>query len=289
MLGHKINFESDVCNVLGLPRGSLRDKRRYPNFCSDECPDALSVTSISDWMGDGLALPKLRCSDGNKIESLQDCVLGEKKARTPKIILILESPHKNEFAHRRCREKSNCDSACNPLPAPAQGLTGENIKHYLPLIFNDSTLSEYYVALINSIQYQCSLGDLKLGVKDVIFQALLASADKYYEDSFKKRFIRVYNPAKDIVINCCTNDGGQGSGKDIVRNILDSLVRRDTSIARRFHILEMSHPSCWHFSCANRCVKIHNYESVYKNNLENKYCEKDNYCGLISAIKMIKD
>lgn len=91
--------------------------------------------------------------------------LGEREEQ-PAIVLILESPHINEF-----------DSSGNPI-APAMGVSGQNIYKYFCAIINGASSGkqtannsnaledfldnnaekEICVYIVNSVQYQCSLG-----------------------------------------------------------------------------------------------------------------------------------
>ena len=223
---------------------------------SRRCPDALSTYTLRD-MGkdelDSMSLKTIAKKGEGPIHDLQSI---SKIKDTPKIILILESPHKDEYKFKHCSKDSNCSYRDYIRPAPARGTTGKNIKRYLPEIFAYEEFNGYKVALVNPIQYQCSLGNLKLGLKDVIFRGLMSMNRSHYLSCFKERFRFIYNPAHDLVINCCTS-GEDGRNKDIIWNCLDSLIYGNNDSCPRYPVLSMKHPCCWHLSYGNRCVRIY--------------------------------
>ncbi|WII93298.1 hypothetical protein QEO94_00080 [Kingella negevensis] len=82
-----------------------------------------------------------------------------------KIIVILESPHKDEYKDDRNK------------PTPAKGKTGKNIRKYLADIISklDSDKSKNYpIFLINPIQYQCSKGETNRSKTKKVFQRIMA-------------------------------------------------------------------------------------------------------------------
>ena len=112
------------------------------------CPDALSAAPLGEWWDNNEKLVAL----AHKDERLQLDAMDRKK----KILVILESPHIYEY--------QKVDDGV-PCPAPARDVTGTGgaIKRYMPIMF-DRNFDEYYIALINAVQFQCSLG-LPLGGK----------------------------------------------------------------------------------------------------------------------------
>ena len=100
------------------------------------------------------------------------------------IVVILESPHKDEY-----RKK---------LIAPALGETGDRLNAYLEKLLTNSLIARdgAQLFLINAIQYQCSLGFPTDCVRSYIFNYLF-DQDKFKKD-LKER-IDIQNP-KTIVI-----------------------------------------------------------------------------------------
>lgn len=218
------------CNFLeSLRKIGINDSPKN----SDQCPDALSLFSLADKRFEredsGLSSIKLR-SNRTQAEELQQ-IDGIKDFH--KIILVMESPHKDEFKR--------------PI-MPAKNKTGENVRKYLPLIFGRVA---YYVALINSVQYQCSLGCDISGVKNrvnskrknEIFCKLLSTAT--YRESLKRRVREVYNPKHDILINCCTKGDADWHNKDLVFGIIHELLAEEVFVSRKFPVLCMAHPYWW--------------------------------------------
>lgn len=205
------------------------------------------------------------------IEVIHDLQSIPKVKKIPKIIVVLESPHVDEYEAKPCKkdEGRNCPCRDYVRPAPARGMTGRNIKHYLPKIFDCEEFKTYKIALINPIQYQCSLGDLKSGLKDEIFARLIKMPR--YKKCFRERFAHVYDPGKDIVVNCCTD---KLKNKDIVNECLKSVMYCKVANERRFCLLEMNHPCVWHFNCAVRRVYCC-YRGVRPKNRADYLCQKD--------------
>lgn len=140
------------------------------------------------------------------------------------IVIILESPHKDEYDNAKCKI----------APAPALGITGCNLdKGFVDIlkdfmeenkgIIKDGT---YQVILMNAIQFQCSLGlePIVEKIKDEIFLSLWAS-DNIVEN-FKQR-LEKYRP--DIIINCCTNGD---INKGMVNKIFEKKPKSDWAFSK---------------------------------------------------------
>lgn len=224
---------------LGEAECNLLKKKLHEGIEERQCPDALSLFPLGAWRCDELPIPSLTIhGNGEGIRLLQNC------DRVPKIILILESPHKAEYATRKCDHFADC--CLYSTPAPVRGNTGKNVKTILPKIF-DKRFDDYSVAFINIVQYQCSLGlDLKgdsLRLKNKIVWSLF---DKYKEN-FVKRFTDVYWPDHDIVLICPT--GGLKCRQKVYE------VLRDNFDDLRC-VLTTGHPSSWSLNCANRAISV---------------------------------
>ena len=281
----KGKFKCDLKQLLEEPlfkRKENLEKRLKNAIEGRRCPDALSTYTLGNMGEDKLDSMSLQTIAKKTIHDLQ---LIPKVKHTPKIILILESPHKDEYKVKSCSKGSNCSYRDYIRPAPARGSTGVNIKRYLSEIFAYEEFNGYKVALVNPIQYQCSLGNLKLGLKDVIFRGLMSMNRSRYLSCFKERFRSIYNPAHDLVINCCTS-GENGRNKSIIWNCLDSLIYGKNDSCPRYPVLSMKHPCCWHLSCGNRCVRIYKSEK-HKMIKARCFCQKD-YLDLLNIL-MNKD
>lgn len=115
-------------------------------------------------------------------------ILRKRNTKKEKIVIILESPHRDEFMLN--------------ITAPALGATGEKIHTYLySLLYNynllNSRAAEIYI--VNSIQFQCSLGFETSKYRDKIFKKLWAQ--KGVKASLIRRIKRI---APSIIINAIT-------------------------------------------------------------------------------------
>lgn len=139
----------------------------------------------------------------------------------PRIIIILESPHVDEF-------KGDVNSW-----GPARGTTGDNIYKLLPEMMRSKIPDgKYHLVLINTIQFQCSLGLTDRSIRDDVF------LNCWSKDSVKSDFISrlrlVVSSEADIFINACTE-----IGREQVDNALSSVL---TEKHLRFRLW---HPSAW--------------------------------------------
>lgn len=140
-------------------------------------------------------------SDAENIENID-------KESLKTIALILESPHIAEFQENGKERKTPC---------PAIGNTGKHIVEAFPEILlkylllhktengaitngcRDIESDTYRLKLINTVQYQCSLGESTDNYRDAIFEKCIEKEE--FKEDFKKR-IEECNP--QIIINCCT-------------------------------------------------------------------------------------
>jgi len=182
---------------------------------------------------------KIYSSAFNDIK-IDDEFLEENKL--PVIILILESPHKDEY-----------DYTPNLTPkAPAQGVTGTQICEKFEKIINNHLDelelkdTEYRILIINPIPYQTSLyhchhNTLKNSYKDIrdfVWKTLWE--DGGYKSEFNK-LIKKINP--DIIINACT--------KDLKINIDEIL--NIIGVERKYHI---NHPANWAYTNGNCNLEV---------------------------------
>ena len=113
------------------------------------------------------------------------------------LVVILESPHIDEF-------KSKAKDRLENKYRPANGVTGKKFKENFATIINNEHSSKlmknnYIVHIVNSIQYQCSLGIKPIYFRDYVWLTLWKQEN--IRKSFRDR-INTINPI--IIINCCT-------------------------------------------------------------------------------------
>lgn len=118
------------------------------------------------------------------------------------IVIILESPHKSEFI----RKNSASDFFDSEIhSSPALGVTGSNLQKYFTDEYLRSVIpnlpQKYRVILMNSIQYQCSLGLSPNKCRDHMWLSLWFGSNGIIQDSFVTR-LQSYNP--DYIFNLCT-------------------------------------------------------------------------------------
>lgn len=144
------------------------------------------------------------------------------------IILILESPHTDEFAE-------------NKINGPAFGQTGKNINNYLVKTLNKKSRLKNYILpeektckiiIVNAIQYACSCG-INL---DVLKDSMLKNVWEHDEvkEDFRNRIeiIKKASTKKLVVINCCTKPIKESVGNEIKKVFNEN-------------IYEAPHPAYW--------------------------------------------
>jgi hypothetical protein len=149
------------------------------------------------------------------------------------IVLIIESPHKDEY-----------DSQFHPI-APAQGSTGNNIKKYICKILNKHGNlglkdNSYDLIVCNPVQFQASLfhlhkkalGSKNRSVASIRDKAWLAMYQKEKKYFFKR--LTDYNPL--AIINACTSN----LKAQILSDINEWNITRDTTI-----FVAAKHPCIW--------------------------------------------
>ena len=146
----------------------------------------------------------------------------------PCLIMILESPHTDEFIGE---------------VGPAKGTTGRLIRSHIQEMDCFSQFQDHGLILMNAIQYQCSLGYATECFRDRIFKTV-------WSDNGRSLFIKrleSYFRVGDVVANCCTR------GYTTRRNE-ELRVHVQTAIFEALPHLDpmrRTHPSCW-YSPKNR-------------------------------------
>lgn len=179
--------------------------------------------------------------------------------------MILESPHISEY-----QLEENCNE---PRPAPARDKKGAGgaIKTFLPIMF-DQHFDEYYSALINVVQFQCSLGNSLDGKKNTAYRVLKDKIfwtffqKETYQRSFIDRMKAMYDPLCDIIVVCST--GGEDRRNEVF-NVLKANMKNLK------YVLSIAHPSSWSRNCNNRKVSIVHSENLGRKNARGFFCEKD--------------
>lgn len=135
------------------------------------------------------------------------------------VIMILESPHINEFS--------------NSL-GPAKGQTGTLIRANFFRVKGLDKYINYGLILINAVQNQCSLGSSTGCYRDDVF----ATA---WQNGAKENFIHRLNATfqiGDVIVNCCTK--GSMKNNELRRLVQQSIPSDKGEIFRR------THPSSWY-------------------------------------------
>ena len=154
------------------------------------------------------------------------------------LILILESPHTDEFYAEDVKDENGTVIHHKDDPiGPANGPTGRNIREHILDILGNGYKS-YHLILMNAIPFQCSLGfslskkeKENLKRRDEVFSAIWDN-DDIGKVFFKKRFQNLLKELKNkrvIIVNACT----AGYKKEKVQMVIDA----------EFGIIQLAHPS----------------------------------------------
>lgn len=242
-------MEKDTITELFIRLAKERDKSESfdKRKCEDQFVGLLKIerrnARFCQWLKCSLSKEEIknRTKIHNELSAEKDI---------PIILIVLESPHKDEFE----TVKYNIDK-----PMPAMATTGDKLCELLPKYINriNSTFEDEYISkgmgymdmpsgiyrvlLVNSIQYQCSLGEGTKKYRNEIFNAMWM--DETVRENFAKRIS--LNNIK-VVINSSTSGkngnkfkAGEETIRKKVQNAIDLVVNDDVII---YHSL---HPSCW--------------------------------------------
>lgn len=169
------------------------------------------------------------------------------KSILPSIIIVLESPHQDEYIE----ESEKIISI-----APAQGDTGTQIAKKIHQIINNNKdlleildRKEYRVLIINPVPYQTSLYLLHKQSLSGVYKKL---RDKVWlelwqrNENLKESFINLLNNIKPkLILNCGT--------ANVSKHISEALI------TTKFEVFVVRHPSSW-FS--NKEIVIKKYKSI---------------------------
>ena len=166
------------------------------------------------------------------------------------IVIILESPHANEY-----------ENSC--FINPALGTTGKNLQKYFGKLIKKLAKFEpylnsgqYRIILMESIQYQCSLGiqPLNIEIRDLVFSEIWNL--KKTKDDFRER-LSSYHP--DIILNLCTKGKTKKELRKLVQESIDSLCKN-----KKVKLYRGGHPSGWYSPKNRYIIEVNNPSSRIK-------------------------
>jgi hypothetical protein len=208
---HSINNYQLPNKILGLTANTIR------TACLDNKVGEIVYNGINfeGFNGDSKFFGLQRNSDPkamlNKVQKRMEIDYSTMPVfRKPRIAILLESPHINEYSPNN---KTG-------ISGPAMGSSGNRFNGQCISVFNNnigvlqaalgintgsSQRYVYEVFFVNAIQYQCSLGysPIKKEIRDFVFEALWNS----YPNSFRDDLVERFNILKpNLIINACTRE-----------------------------------------------------------------------------------
>lgn len=172
-------------------------------------------------------------------------LLKERNNKVQTIVLVLESPHKDEF-----------DSNHKPI-RPANGVTGANIEYFIKRryasLWNLSKDVDYKICLVNAVQFQASCHYALTKAQITLTTDYQKKALKFYVLylAFQNNNLikRLSNCSPDIIVNCCTT-WSKKTPKVIKENIYELVqsaieeYKNDPQYPNCITI-KCTHPSFW--------------------------------------------
>lgn len=172
---------------------------RSPGFCPDQFVGDILVGS------DNITPPR---SSGHRSDFAErQGVPPWTRSDDPVVILVLESPHTDEYVD---------------TIGPAKGKTGQNIRTFLDEACNLRHCLQdglYPLILVNAIQYQCSLGCPTKFFRDRVFAEVWAQGGK---SDFQSRINAVYREG-DLIVNACTAGKRKTPNWKLVKDALEEM------------------------------------------------------------------
>ncbi len=238
--------------IQGIIDSVLKDQQQkiLKYYTHLPCPDQIvAELKISKMTSDDISVEfikfcRTKFNNRNRDSIYERKLLKHEKNDKPnRIILILESPHKDEY---------NFISDCTRVNGPAYGKTGENINRYLPEILknimldyvNENEIKIYELVLINAVQYQCSLGEPTKKYRNKVFKAYMENEQIKNDFCFRIKQTLDSCAGPCIIINCCTKGDIRGTNHKIVSDTLEYMG---------LYFYESTHPSSW-FNIINRRI-----------------------------------
>jgi hypothetical protein len=150
-----------------------------------------------------------------------------------RVVLILESPHINEFVGNA---------------GPAKGKSGTLIRKYLSEVLGQFVPAHAGLFLVNAIQYQCSLGVSTDKHRDVVFRNAWSI---FAQENFCTRLQKLKVGEPIFVVNACTK-GKKASDVPTLQELVEVAIQN--SLNHHSDLL-VSHPVSW-WSRQNRKPKL---------------------------------
>lgn len=208
----------------------------------DECPD---IYAGEFDFSSGYVESERYYIDPDTRKENKDNLSPNKHPNYKTIVIILESPHDKEYSDQ---------SFINP----ALGSTGTNLSSSIKSLItnvqkNDNILSagKYRIILMESIQYQCSLGLNLIDthhtiIRDAVFNAIW-NLNQNGDDKTKKDFVeRLESYKPDVIFNLSTKNV-----QDLVQNEVDFYCKK---INKQIEVYQGYHPSSWDKNISNKKV-----------------------------------
>ena len=231
--------KKEITTILETKRGdqikTIQEKlAEAKEYVFQLCPDQI-VASIKNNGDEFIWSKKIETKQSKKKKNTKIKLFKRKNIKKGSnipnniILLILESPHTDEFPG-------------NKINGPAFGQTGKNINDKFIEMLNNSSIKDILpqkeickIIIVNAIQYACSCG-INL---DILKESMLKNVWKHDEvkEDFRKRILIIKNTIikykkKLVAINCCTKPIKESVGNEIKKVFKEN-------------IYEVPHPAYW--------------------------------------------
>ena len=149
---------------------------------------------------------------------------------SPCVVLVMESPHKDEFIGEW---------------GPAKGKTGVQIRRHIASVVRGLGGQLSALILVNAIQHQCSLGLATHHYRDMVFRSLWANGGAA---DFERRLTIVYRTG-DMLLNCCTRSDPRNG----LRQLVTAAIRNSLG---EVPLHSGPHPYSWVSEPNRRAIRI---------------------------------
>lgn len=246
------------------------------NFSGQMCPDQY-VGAIADFKDKKGGITEKFPERANIFADETDNIGNIPNAENI-LILILESPHTDEFYAEDVKDENGTviHHKGDPI-GPANGPTGRNIRKHIAEIFPN--FSNYHLILMNAILFQCSLGVGTEHFRDAVFNAAWnndAIGKKFFEDRLEK-LCEELQDKNVVIVNACTQGDNKKSPlycqvcKSIVR-VLENYYDEKDGEKYPVEFYHIHHPSSWTYGKTTLSIdKAGVSESSYDFEKDKKY------------------
>ena len=194
------------------PKAAMEEYFSY-HFCPDQYVGVIKEFQEKNEKEDKTEVKKYFPIRENIFKDQTENVEKDFSSCNPIMILILESPHADEF-----------DKNGEPI-GPAVGETGTNIRTYIQKIFKDTfgSIEQYHLILMNVIPYQCSLGVDTEYFRTSVFKKMWndknIGSKLFFENRLKN--LRGKLGAENVfIVNACTSmNGFKANIQESIKNI----------------------------------------------------------------------